>query len=116
MVDFRVGVVEALPFPDQTFDVVLSSLMLHHLPTDVKRQALREIRRVLKPGGRVVIADFKRPTSTSTRLLPMLLLHGALPEGIQDVPPLLQRAGFDTVPSHDTSFRMFGFALGWVKH
>ena len=50
--------IEQLPFPDQTFDVVLSTLMMHHLPAGVKRQGLAEIARVLKPGGRLVIADF----------------------------------------------------------
>ena len=52
--------IEQLPFPDQTFDVVLSTLMMHHLPASLKRQGLAEIARVLKPGGRLVIADFKR--------------------------------------------------------
>jgi ubiquinone/menaquinone biosynthesis C-methylase UbiE len=58
-VDFQIGVIEQLPFPDQTFDVVLSTLMMHHLPAPLKRQGLAEIARVLKPGGRLVIADFK---------------------------------------------------------
>jgi ubiquinone/menaquinone biosynthesis C-methylase UbiE len=57
---FQVGVIEQLPFPDQTFDVVLSTLMMHHLPAPLKRQGLAEIVRVLKPGGRLVIADFAR--------------------------------------------------------
>ena len=52
--------IEQLPFPDQTFDVVLSTLMMHHVPHPLKRQGLAEIARVLKPGGRLVIADFKR--------------------------------------------------------
>jgi demethylmenaquinone methyltransferase/2-methoxy-6-polyprenyl-1,4-benzoquinol methylase/phosphoethanolamine N-methyltransferase len=58
-VDFRVGVVEHLPYPDNSFDVVLSSLMMHHLPADLKPIALAEIRRVLRPKGRLVIIDFK---------------------------------------------------------
>ena len=58
-IDFQIGVIEHLPFPDQTFDVVLSTLMMHHLPAPLKRQGLAEIARVLKPGGRLIIADFK---------------------------------------------------------
>ncbi len=57
-IDFQIGVIEQLPFPDQTFNVVLSTLMMHHLPVPLKCQGLAEIARVLKPGGRLVIADF----------------------------------------------------------
>jgi ubiquinone/menaquinone biosynthesis C-methylase UbiE len=60
-VEFQVGVIEQLAFPDQTFDVVLSTLMMHHLPASLKRLGLAEIARVLKPGGRLVVADFTRP-------------------------------------------------------
>jgi ubiquinone/menaquinone biosynthesis C-methylase UbiE len=57
---FHVGVIEQLAFPNQMFDVVLSTLMMHHLPASLKAQGLAEIARVLKPGGRLVIADFTR--------------------------------------------------------
>jgi ubiquinone/menaquinone biosynthesis C-methylase UbiE len=59
-IEFQDGVIEQLAFPDQAFDVVLSTLMMHHLPAPLKRQGLVEIARVLKPGGRLVIADFTR--------------------------------------------------------
>src|SRR3990172_11250179 len=60
-IDFRVGVIESLPFPNGTFDAVTSSLMMHHLPEHVRVKGLVEIRRVLKPGGRLLIADMMRP-------------------------------------------------------
>ena len=59
-VDFRVGVAENLPFPDRRFDVVLSTLMLHHLPTKTRQQCAREIKKVLKSDGRVLAVDFGR--------------------------------------------------------
>jgi ubiquinone/menaquinone biosynthesis C-methylase UbiE len=57
-VSFEAGVIESLPFADGTFDVVTATIMLHHLPEDVRRLGLREIRRVLKPGGRLFVVDF----------------------------------------------------------
>jgi len=59
-VEFQVGVIEQLAFPDQSFHAVFSTLMMHHLPASLKRQGLVEIARVLKPGGRLIIADFTR--------------------------------------------------------
>ena len=59
--EFRVGVGEDLPLPDGYADAVTSSYFLHHLPSDVKAQALREMWRVLAPGGRLVITDYARP-------------------------------------------------------
>ena len=41
-----------------SFDVVLNTVMLHHLPRKTREQAMREMRRVLKPGGRLLAVDF----------------------------------------------------------
>jgi ubiquinone/menaquinone biosynthesis C-methylase UbiE len=51
-----------LPFPDSQFDVVLSSLFFHHLERDVKTRTLAELLRVLKPGGRMHVADWGKPS------------------------------------------------------
>jgi ubiquinone/menaquinone biosynthesis C-methylase UbiE len=57
-VRFEIAAAEALPFPAAQFDVVLSTLMLHHLPRPVRQQFVREVRRVLKPEGRLLVVDF----------------------------------------------------------
>lgn len=108
-VTFQVGVIEALAFSDATFDVVLSSLMMHHLPDDLKREGLGEIARVLKPGGRLLIVDMKRPTSRVGRMLTNLAMHGHLERGIQDLPPMLHAAGFMGIDMGDIDFRLLGF-------
>jgi ubiquinone/menaquinone biosynthesis C-methylase UbiE len=56
-VTFDVGMGESLPYPDGSFDVVLSSLVLHHLSHDDLLSSVREMRRTVKPSGRVFIAD-----------------------------------------------------------
>jgi ubiquinone/menaquinone biosynthesis C-methylase UbiE len=58
VVRFDLAYAEHLPFPDASFDRVLSALMLHHLDADAKVPALREVRRVLRPGGSLHLADF----------------------------------------------------------
>ena len=86
-IDFRVGVIESLPFRDETFDAVTSSLMMHHLPEHVRAKGLAEILRVLKPGGRLLIADMMRPnTSFLKQLFASLALHHGLEFGIEDLP------------------------------
>ena len=52
------GFAERLPFPDGSVDRVFSSLMLHHLDPPAKDALLAEVRRVLSPDGRLVLADF----------------------------------------------------------
>lgn len=48
---------EAMPFPDASFDIVTSVFLLHELPRKVRVRALREMARVLKPGGLLVLVD-----------------------------------------------------------
>ncbi len=90
-IEFQIGVIEQLAFPDQTFDVVFSTLMMHHLPASLKRQGLAEIARVLKPGGRLVIADFKRKQERQGRAA---RFHAG-GSSMQDLVALVKEAGFE---------------------
>lgn len=112
-VQFRVGVVEALPFPDASFDVVLSSLMLHHLPVDVKRQGFAEIARVLRPGGRFFAVDFVGggPGHVLGRLLGHGR-HGRGSGGPESAAPMLEAAGFADVTVGRLEARNLGFVSG----
>jgi len=65
---FKNGLAEALPFPDAQFDVVFATVMLHHLPRKPRQQCASEIRRVLKPGGRLLAVDFAGATKQRTWL------------------------------------------------
>src|SRR5205807_10521665 len=96
-IEFQFGVIEQLAFPDQTFDVVLSTLMMHHLPTNLKRQGLAEIARVLKPGGRLVIADFKRKQERQGQAV---RFHAG-GSSMQDLAAIVSDAGFSEVETEE---------------
>lgn len=96
-IEFQVGVIERLPFPDQTFDVALSTLMMHHLPAPLKRQGLVEIARALKPGGRLVIADFTRRQGRQG----LARRFHAGGSDLQDMVALVEEAGFVDVETED---------------
>ena len=112
-IDFQVGVIEQLAFPDHSCDVVLSTLVMHHLPDDLKRLGLAEMARVLKPGGHTVIVDFKHAEKRQGQ--PAQLGAGSL--GLQDLPQLLKEAGFEHLESREIPFpRLMGIeGAGVIK-
>lgn len=68
-VRFLVAPAQALPFADGSFNAVLSSLVLHHVPADVRATALAEMLRVLRPGGHLLIGDLQPPSGWRDRLV-----------------------------------------------
>jgi ubiquinone/menaquinone biosynthesis C-methylase UbiE len=60
---------ENLPFADASFDLVLSTLVFHHLSHDALRSSAHEIRRVLKPGGRLLVVDIGGPQENGARTM-----------------------------------------------
>jgi len=88
-----------LPYPEGSFDRVLSSLMLHHLTRADKVRTLLEVFRVLRPGGELHIADWGKPAGTAARAAAWLVgkLDGAdrLEDNLKGwLPTLLEETGF----------------------
>lgn len=92
---------DALPLPSSSFDLVISSMMLHHLDTATKVSALREWRRVLSPGGALLLVDLGVPRPCWLKLLLWPLRFPILEEQADNfrgrVPDLLAAAGFTFV-------------------
>jgi SAM-dependent methyltransferase len=108
------GLATALPYPDTRFERVLSSFVLHHLVDDDKRRALAEIRRVLVPGGALLLVDFGPPATWTERAGAHLLMHGAHAEANLEgrLPALLREAGFARV--EELGQRSVGFGRLWT--
>jgi ubiquinone/menaquinone biosynthesis C-methylase UbiE len=110
-VTVRVGDATAMPFQDETFSIVLSFTMLHHISSSgLQDRLFREAYRVLKPGGAFVGTD-------STRSLRMRLVHVADTMTIIDpeqLPARLESAGFKYVEieTKGTRFRFVALRSG----
>ena len=102
---------DSLPHPPGSFDAVFCTLVLHHMLQAVQEGAINEMRRVLRPGGRVVLVDWQRPKSVvgaiTSGLLLVHLLHNigpaSAPLEAPGLEPRLRDLGFE-----DLSRRSFG--------
>jgi len=103
------ALVEALPFPDGHFDVVLSTVMLHHLPGKLRRQCAVEIRRVLKPGGRVLAVDFGTSPSQRKGIVTHFHRHGHI--SLAEILALFNEAGLKIVESGAVGISDLQFVL-----
>lgn len=107
---FERGTATGLPYPDASFDRVLSTLVLHHLKTEDKRRACREMFRVLRSGGELHVADFDRP---HTRLMATISLIIRRFEDVGDnvkglLPTMFREAGFEGVRQTSRVATAFG--------
>lgn len=81
---------QKMSFPDAAFDVILSNLCLHNLYNrDDRRSAVREIARVLKPGGQAILSDYKKTREYARGLRAEgLTVHRKFPNLLTTFPPL----------------------------
>ncbi len=96
-----------LPYPGGTFDRIVSSLVFHHLPSAIKRAALREAHRVLCVGGELHILDFGAPHTVMGKLLAPVVRHAEQAKDNVDglIPVMVHEAGFvDVTVLHQKPF------------
>ena len=109
-VTFEVAAAQKLPFDDASFDVVVNTLALHHLPTSARYAAFAEMRRVLKPGGRALVVDFAESEKRSKGLFGRLKhRHGSVPP--QEIVDALAATGLRAIGSGPLGERSLHFVL-----
>lgn len=102
-IEFDAGMSVEMPYGDARFDVALSTLFFHHLSDSDKRGTAAEVLRVVKPGGRLVVADVGKPQDPVMRLTALAtvqLLDGFPTTSLNvagKLPALLGYAGFENV-------------------
>ncbi|SER59171.1 Ubiquinone/menaquinone biosynthesis C-methylase UbiE [Nitrosomonas sp. Nm51] len=104
---------ERLPYPDNHFDRILSSLLFHHLTQDSKRRAAAEMLRVLKPDGQVHVMDWGRAANPVMRCLffPVQLIDGfgnTRDNVAGRLPEFFEQAGFCEVAQQQVFNTIFG--------
>jgi len=110
-IQFFNATAQALPFPAARFDVALCALMLHHLSRKSRGQCVREMCRVVKAGGRVLVVEFAGPAQPSTGILARLHRHRHGHVATPEVTGLLQEAGLEIAETGPVGFGDLQFAL-----
>ncbi len=92
---YQVGEGQALPFPDASFDVLVSTVAVHHMPSSARGLAVQEMFRVLRPGGRLLIAEFHPPANPIAAHLVGVLVGPAMRPSMPELlAELVPGAGF----------------------
>lgn len=109
-VQFDQGFSDTLPYTDASLDRVFSSFMFHHLERDEKEGMLREVRRVLRPGGIFSLLDFGGPDSGENGFLVRLLhsSHHLRDNSEERILAIMRQAGFTDPQKVSQGTMLFG--------
>ena len=113
---FDQGLSYQLPYDNESFDVIFSSLLFHHLNREKKIRTLKEVFRVLRSGGELHVADWGKPQNVFMRIafLPVQLLDGfeTTSDNVKGLlPELFLNAGFSEIQQTAKYTALFGTFL-----
>jgi ubiquinone/menaquinone biosynthesis C-methylase UbiE len=106
-ISFQVGGIDNIPFPAGKFDAVLCSFMIFHMSEGVRHRGIQEIRRVLKPGGRLVVVDMALPAGGVARVIAKKLFGGMLEHELSELVPLMKESGFVDIEIAPLNYSVF---------
>lgn len=110
---------EKLPFEDACFDKIIATWVFHHFTNEQKIQALKEIKRILKPNGKLVIADWGKPRGILQKILFFIvqLLDNFKTFKIHrqgGFPRMIESYGFPNLKELGREKTLFGTLYYWV--
>ncbi len=109
---FGIASIDEIPNPDNSFDVVISSLVYHHLSPQQRQDGFREVLRVLKPNGRFLVADLNPSRRSMATSLPG---HNQLAHEDHvrsEVAEQMQATGFSNIQVGTHPFKKLSYAIG----
>ena len=109
-IEWLEGYAGRAPFPAHSFDQVVSSLMIHHLTSEQKRDAFRDVLRLLRPGSSFYLLDFGPPKNSLERGLTAVFHHDDRMADNLDgrLPEWLRETGFEDVREVESHRTLFG--------
>ena len=109
-IEWQSGYAGRAPFPARSFDRVVSSLVIHHLSSEQKREAFADVRRLLRAGGEFQLLDFEPPHGGVERGLTAVFHHGGrISDNLNGrLPEWLREAGFEDVREVESHRTFFG--------
>lgn len=110
-VDFRTGDAEATPFADGSLDLVVSTLSLHHWSDPAA--VLREVARILRPGGAFVIFDLRRDVAPPFYVLLWLVTHFVVPHALRWIQEPLSSRNAAYTPDEAAALAQASPLSGW---
>jgi ubiquinone/menaquinone biosynthesis C-methylase UbiE len=108
---FQVGNIQDIPFPNEHFDKVMCSFMIFHMSEKVRNNGIKEIFRVLKPNGKLLVLDLALPPNKVSRGILKLFLGFMLKHNLEELKPAMESAGFSLIEISQAKYRVMGLPL-----
>ena len=110
-VSFQVGNIQDIPFPNEYFDEVMCSFMIFHMSEKVRNNGIKEIFRVLKPNGKLLVLDLALPPNKVSRSILKLFLGFMLKHNLEELKPIMESSGFSQTEISQAKYRVMGLPI-----